>query len=138
MLILRDILALSYMLTLEKLGNFSFLMSFISHDWPIALTLAVTVLCSIFIQAAEGAVFAIAPLIKRHMTGQIAGIVGAYGNAGAIFFIVLMSHVSASSFFVVLALCAAVSIWLLRYLDEPKEYMTEVLPDGTLVKIELN
>lgn len=115
-----------------------YLMSFIAGDWPILMTISMTVLCSIFLQAAEGAVFAIAPLIKRPMTGQIAGIVGAYGNAGAIFFLALMGHVAPSTFFIILAVCALASAILARYLEEPKEFITEVMPDGTLVKIELD
>lgn len=114
-----------------------FLMSFISENWSLYLTLVVTVICSIFVQAAEGAVFAIVPLIKRNMTGQIAGIVGAYGNAGAIFFLTLFTFVTPGEFFTFLAMCSLISLALVCFLEEPKEYITEIMADGSSVKIEL-
>ena len=43
-----------------------------------------TMACSFFVQASEGSTFAIVPLVKRRITGQIAGNVGAYGNVGAV------------------------------------------------------
>lgn len=118
------------------LGYYS--MSFISSDWHLSAAVAVTVICSIFVQAAEGAVFAIVPLIKRYMTGQIAGMVGAYGNAGAIFFLILLTFVTPATFFMLLAGCALLVFASLWFLDEPKEFITEIMPDGRLVKIELD
>jgi NNP family nitrate/nitrite transporter-like MFS transporter len=47
--------------------------------------------CSFFVQAAEGSTFAIVPLIKRRVTGQIAGNVGAYGNVGAVAYLTIYS-----------------------------------------------
>ena len=113
-------------------------MSFISSGWPLAATVLVTVLCSVFVQAAEGAVFAIVPLIKRDMTGQIAGMVGAYGNAGAIFFLTLLTFVTPATFFMSLAASALALFGIVQFLDEPKEFITEIMPDGSLVKIELD
>lgn len=114
------------------------LMSLISTEWPIYLAVTATLICSIFVQAAEGAIFAIVPLIKRHMTGQIAGIVGAYGNAGAIVFLTVLTFVSPSVFFMLLAGCALVLLGIIRFLDEPKDFITEIMPDGRFVKIELD
>ena len=118
------------------LGYYS--MSFISNDWSLSAAVIVTVVCSVFVQAAEGAVFAIVPLIKRDVTGQIAGIVGAYGNAGAIFFLTFLTFVTPATFFILLAGCALAVFAVLRFLDEPKEFIIEILPDGSLVKIELD
>jgi len=114
------------------------LMSLISTEWPIYLAVTATLICSIFVQAAEGAIFAIVPLIKRHMTGQIAGIVGAYGNAGAIVFLTVLTLVSPSIFFMLLAGCALVLLVIIRFLDKPKDFITEIMPDGRFVKIELD
>ncbi|WP_031435299.1 MFS transporter [Methylomarinum vadi] len=114
------------------------LMSQISPNWPIALAVAVTLLCSVFLQGAEGAVFAVVPLVKRSMTGQIAGIVGAYGNAGTILFLVILTFVPASSFFLILALFCLLSLGAVVFLDEPKSVITEIMPDGTLAVIELD
>jgi NNP family nitrate/nitrite transporter-like MFS transporter len=47
--------------------------------------------CSFFVQAGEGSTFAIVPLVKRRVTGQIAGMVGAYGNVGAVAYLTIYS-----------------------------------------------
>jgi MFS transporter, NNP family, nitrate/nitrite transporter len=59
----------------------------------IALPLIVimTMLASFFVMAAEGATYAIVPLVKRRVTGQIAGNVGAYGNVGAVAYLTIYS-----------------------------------------------
>lgn len=114
------------------------LMAMISPQWPIALAVAVTFVCSVFLQGAEGAVFAVVPLVKRSMTGQIAGVVGAYGNAGAIVFLVVLTFVPASVFFLILALCSLLSLATILFLNEPKSVITEIMADGTLAVIELD
>ena len=60
------------------------LMSQVGSSWPLALAVILTMACSFFVQAAEGSTFAMVPLIKPRITGQIAGNVGAYGNVGAV------------------------------------------------------
>ncbi|MDH3294937.1 MAG: MFS transporter [Acidimicrobiia bacterium] len=89
--------------------------------WWLAVAVVITVFASIFVQGAEGATFAIIPMVNRQMTGQIAGMAGAYGNVGAVIYLVLFSLVDARTFFFILAAGAAVSFamtWLL--LEEPK------------------
>ncbi|MGY6277847.1 MFS transporter [Methylomonas sp. MgM2] len=113
------------------------LMARISSDWSITLAVLVTLLCSVFMQAAEGAIFAFVPLVRRAITGEVAGIVGAYGNAGAIIFLILLTFVSPAGFFLMLGLCCLVLLGLIVCLEEPKTFMTEILPDGTTIKIEL-
>ncbi|WP_260839228.1 MFS transporter [Methylomonas koyamae] len=114
------------------------LMAFISPQWSIAVTVVVTLVCSIFMQAAEGAIFAFVPLVKRAITGEVAGIVGAYGNAGAIVFLILLTFVSATAFFLILSACCLLLLGLIYYLEEPKNYITEIMPDGSLLKIALD
>ena len=63
--------------------------------------------CSFFVQSGEGAVFAVVPLIKRRLTGQIAGMTGAYGNVGAVTYLTVYSFVDTQTFFLVIA-CTAV------------------------------
>ena len=76
--------------------------------------------CSFFVQAGEGAVFSIVPLVKKRVTGQVAGMVGAYGNVGAVCFLTVFSFVSPSAFFLTIAgaavFCAVASL----FLKEPK------------------
>ncbi|MFK8182101.1 MAG: MFS transporter [Phormidesmis sp.] len=60
------------------------LFSQVSGTWPVAAAVLLVMACSFFVQAAEGATFALVPLVKRRITGQVAGNVGAYGNVGAV------------------------------------------------------
>ncbi|MEL6605869.1 MAG: MFS transporter [Cyanobacteria bacterium J06614_10] len=60
------------------------LMSQVGGGWWLPAAVILTMACSFFVQAAEGATFALVPLVKRRITGQVAGNVGAYGNVGAV------------------------------------------------------
>jgi len=116
-----------------------FLMSQISSGWPVLLAVAVTMLCSFFVQSGEGAVFAMVPLVKRRLTGQVAGMAGAYGNVGAVSFLTVLSFVSPQIFFLTIAAAAIVILAaVFFFLDEPEGHMTEVLPDGTVQMIEVS
>ena len=115
-----------------------FLMSMIAPDWPIALVVLLTMSCSCFVSAGCGAVYAIVPLIKRRMTGQIAGMVGAYGNVGGVLFLTLLSFVTPSLFFVVMHGVALVVLLAVQGIDEPKGHMVEVQEDGTVEMIEVS
>ena len=112
-------------------------MAQIAPDWPLFAGVAVTMLCSFFVQAGEGAVFAMVPLIKRRMTGQIAGMVGAYGNVGAVLFLTTLSFVSAQIFFMVIGGSALVVLIAVQFIDEPRGHMAEIQPDGTVEMIEI-
>ncbi len=104
------------------------LMGFIDSAWPIWLAVAITVMASIFVQGAEGATFAIIPLIHKRQTGQIAGMAGAYGNVGAVIYLVIFSLVDASTFFYILAGGAAISlIVVMLTLKEPEGAFDERL-----------
>lgn len=114
------------------------LLSNITSGWPIALAVTATMACSFFVQAGEGAVFAMVPLVKRRMTGQVAGMAGAYGNVGAVTFLTVLSFVSPQIFFITIAGAALVTIVAVALLlEEPKGHMAEVLPDGTVQMIEV-
>jgi len=113
-------------------------MALISAQWSVMLAVVVTLICSIFMQAAEGAIFAFVPLIRRAITGEVAGIVGAYGNAGAIIYLILLTFVPTNGFFLILGVSSFVLLALIYYLDEPKNYITEIMPDGSLIRIELD
>jgi NNP family nitrate/nitrite transporter-like MFS transporter len=115
-----------------------FLMSKINSDWPIYLAVAVMMGCSFFVGSAAGCVFAVVPLIKRRLTGQIAGMVGAYGNIGAVFFLTVFSFVSPSVFFMTIAIGVAVAALVSMFLEEPKGSMAEVMPDGTVQMIDVH
>jgi len=113
------------------------ILSTVDSAWMIPMAVLSVMFCSFFVQAGEGAVFAMVPLVKRRMTGQIAGMVGAYGNVGAVTFLTVYSFTSPSTFFLVIAGAAACCFVILQFLDEPQGHMAEVLPDGTVELIEV-
>ncbi len=93
-----------------------------SGIWWLWVSVGITVLCSFFVQGAEGATFAIIPNINPHMTGQIAGMAGAYGNVGAVIYLVVYSLVDAKTFFYIVATGAFVSfLFCLGMLKEPRK-----------------
>lgn len=114
-----------------------FTLSQVSGSWPIPLAVAAVMFCSFFVQAGEGAVFAMVPLVKRRMTGQIAGMAGAFGNVGAVTFLTIYSFVDAGTFFMVIGGAALIVFAIVQFLEEPAGHMHEVNEDGTLTQIEL-
>lgn len=62
------------------------LMSQISGGWLLALAIVMTMSCAFFVFGGAGATFGIAPLLKRRVTGQIAGNIGAYGSVGSVIY----------------------------------------------------
>ncbi|MDC9724300.1 MAG: NarK family nitrate/nitrite MFS transporter [Gammaproteobacteria bacterium] len=114
------------------------IMSQITAEWAIVFAVLATMACSFFVQAGEGAVFAVVPLVQRRLTGQVAGMAGAYGNVGAVTFLTVLSLVSAQTFFLVIAATAVVTLIAVQFMDEPKGQMAEVLPDGTVQMIDVH
>ena len=115
-----------------------FAMSLISVSWPLALAVVTAMLCSFFVQAGEGAVFAAVPLIKRSLTGQIAGMTGAYGNVGAVVYLTVLTFVPYSQFFLVIAVTAVIGFVALLFMEEPKGSIAEVHEDGTVELISVS
>jgi len=115
-----------------------FLLSTVTIDWALWLVVATTILAGIFSKAGSGAVYAMVPLIQRRMTGQFAGMVGAFGNVGGLAFLTVFSFVSTDIFFMTIAGTAAfVFLMVIIFLDEPSGHMVEVLEDGTVEMIEV-
>ena len=115
-----------------------FILGKVTADWALWLVVAATILGGIFSKAGSGAVYAMVPLIQRRMTGQFAGMVGAFGNVGGLAFLTVLSFVSPDIFFMTIAATAVfVFLCVLVFLDEPKGHMVEVLEDGTVEMIEV-
>jgi len=97
------------------------LMGLLNSSWPLIVAITITIMCSFFVQGAEGATFGIIPSIKRRVTGQISGMAGAYGNVGAVFYLFVFLFVTPQQFFFIIAAGAFVS-WLicLAWLKEPE------------------
>ncbi|HBG50975.1 MAG TPA: MFS transporter, partial [Gammaproteobacteria bacterium] len=110
----------------------------VTQEWPVALVVANTLLCGLFAKGGSGAVFAMVPLIQRRMTGQIAGMAGAYGNVGGLVFLTVLSLVSPQVFFMVIGGTGLVVLVLIALLlAEPRGETAEVLPDGTVQMIKI-
>ncbi len=113
-------------------------MSFMQPDLGVAYAVAATMVCSLFVNAGNGAVYAMLPMIKRRLTGQIAGMVGAYGNVGGVLFLTLYSFVSTQQFFLSAA-AAAIAGLVTTYLwiEEPRGQIAEAMPDGSVAFIDV-
>lgn len=94
-------------------------LALVGPAWPWWLAVVAFLVCSVFVQASEGAIFAVVPLVRKQVSGQIAGLVGAYGNVGAVVFLTAQMYVSPRVFFLLLAAGAAVALGSTRFLVEP-------------------
>ncbi|MGH1485358.1 MAG: NarK family nitrate/nitrite MFS transporter [Cellvibrionaceae bacterium] len=115
-----------------------FLMSLVDSTWAVWLAVIAAMLCSFFVQSGEGAVFAVVPLIKRRLTGQIAGMTGAYGNVGAVTYLTILTFVDYSTFFLVIAATAVLGFVTLLFMNEPKGQMAEIREDGSVELINVS
>lgn len=114
-----------------------FTMSMVDSGWPLWLAVVATMVCSFFVQSGEGAVFAVVPLIKRRLTGQIAGMTGAYGNVGAVTYLTVLSFVDYATFFTVIAATAVLGFFTLLLMEEPQGNIAEVREDGSVELINV-
>jgi NNP family nitrate/nitrite transporter-like MFS transporter len=61
------------------------------------------------------------PLIKKEITGQIAGNVGAYGNFGGVVYLTIFSLTDAPTFFATMGVTALICAFMCAFfLKEPK------------------
>ncbi|WP_414543564.1 MFS transporter [Nostoc sp. CCY0012] len=106
-------------------------MSGVSSNWWLPIAIILTMTCSFFVQAGEGSTYAIVPLVKRRITGQIAGNVGAYGNVGAVAYLTMYSLLPVGDignriFFQTLGVTALIVTFLCAFLlKEPKGSFAE-------------
>ncbi len=106
--------------------------SFGGVTW-LVIAVLITMFASIFVQGAEGSTFAVIPMINKRMTGQIAGMAGAYGNVGAVIYLVIYSLVDARTFFFILAGGAAASFVItVLMLEEPEGAFDDSFDDDEL------
>ncbi len=95
--------------------------------WWLWVSIIITMVCSVFVQGAEGATFAVIPTINKALTGRIAGMAGAYGNIGAVTYLYIFSIVNQKTFFFILAFGALISaIYCSFWLQESKNTFGEL------------
>lgn len=98
----------------------------INSSWFLPLAIAVTMFSAYFAQAGCGATYGIVPLIKKDITGQIAGNVGAYGNFGAVIYLTVFSLTDAPTLFTTMGIAALVCACMCAFfLKEPKGSFAE-------------
>lgn len=114
-----------------------YLMSLVDEGWSLWLAVVVVMSCSFFVQSGEGAVFATVPLIKRRLTGQIAGMTGAYGNVGAVIYLLILTYVDYATFFLVIATTAVLGFIALLFMEEPRGSIAEINEDGSVELIRV-
>ena len=113
-------------------------MSFMGPKTGIAFAVIVTFMCSLFVNAGNGAVYAMLPMIKRRLTGQIAGMVGAFGNVGGVLFLAIYAAVDVRTFFLIAAASAVLGLAVTYvFIDEPKGQIAEEMPDGSIAMIDV-
>lgn len=113
-------------------------MSFMGLQTGVAYAVVATFACSLFVNAGNGAVYAMLPMIKRRLTGQIAGMVGAFGNVGGVIFLSIYSAVDIHTFFLVAAASAAIGMLMAAiFIHEPAGQIAEEMPDGTVAMIDV-
>lgn len=114
-----------------------FALAQINGSWPIPAAVAVMMACALFVHAGAGAVYATVPLVQRRMTGQIAGMAGAYGNVGGVAYLTVLSLVDYPAFFLTVAAGAALALACVGFMDEPAGHLAEVREDGIVELIEV-
>lgn len=91
-----------------------------SHS-NLTMAIGLTMLCAYFVQSAAGATFSIVPLIRKPVTGQIAGSVGAYGNVGGVIYLLIYSLSNAQTLFYSMGVTALICASLCAFfLQEPQ------------------
>lgn len=91
----------------------------IAPHWPLWAVMALVTFAGLFLMAANGAAFSIAPLIRKPLTGQIAGLIGAYGNVGSVAFLTILSLASPTVFFLSMAFTGVAAFVACFFLKEP-------------------
>jgi MFS transporter, NNP family, nitrate/nitrite transporter len=112
-----------WMMTLVTLGiGISYLIAYqIDKTWSLPLVIAIVMLVAIFFQAGSGATCAIIPLIKKEITGQVAGNVGAYANVGAVIYLTIFSLTDAQTTFAAMGIGGLIGTFLCAFfLKEPR------------------
>ncbi len=137
---LSDIFGRKKVLTIclagTALGYFA--MSSMGQATGVVFAVGATFFCSLFVNAGNGAVYAMLPMIKRRLTGQIAGMVGAFGNVGGVLFLTVYASYDAQTMLAAAAIGSALALALVFiFVKNPKGQIAEEMPDGTIAMIDV-
>lgn len=114
------------------------LMAAIDTNWTVVNAVMITIFCAYFVQAAAGATFSIVPLIKKEITGQIAGNVGAYGNVGGVVFLTVYNFSDTRTLFNTMGITALICASLCAFfLKEPRNSFATNLEEDNLKKSQV-
>jgi MFS transporter, NNP family, nitrate/nitrite transporter len=105
----------------------------IDKTWAVGSAIAVVMVSAYFAQAGCGATFGMVPLIKKSVTGQIAGNVGAYGNFGGVVYLTVYSLTDAATLFKVMGLSAIVCAFVCSFLLREPSATPAAMPVSTPV-----
>jgi MFS transporter, NNP family, nitrate/nitrite transporter len=93
---------------------------------------------ALFAQAGCGGTYAIVPLIKKEITGQVAGNVGAYGNFGGVVYLTIFSLTDAPTLFASMGIgaliCAALCAFFLK--EPQNSFGLENVPEAKAAGID--
>lgn len=109
----------------------------LNRSWPLIISIGVVALTSIFIQGGNGANFAMVPGVRKDITGQVAGIVGAYGNVGGLALSSLLFYTASKGsagnvhlmFLVIAAAALIVSLLVRAFLKENTSQESDMLSE---------
>jgi MFS transporter, NNP family, nitrate/nitrite transporter len=97
-----------------------------NSSWSIFLAIVLLIFTAFFTQAGCGVTYSIVPLVKREITGQVAGNVGAYGNFGAVIYLTIYSVSDFQTLFQTMGINALICASLcMFFLQEPKDSFAE-------------
>ncbi|MBD2065965.1 NarK family nitrate/nitrite MFS transporter [Leptolyngbya sp. FACHB-671] len=103
----------------------------------LTVAIGLTMLCAYFVQAAAGATFSMVPLIRKPVTGQIAGSVGAYGNVGGVIYLLIYSFSNAQTLFYSMGVTALICASLCTFfLQEPQSSVATNSPETAITFIK--
>ena len=74
--------------------------------------IVVMIIFSLFVQASEGAIYAVIPYVRPPVTGSVAGLVGAGGNLGGVVFSIIFRYWDYRPAFIIMGVVAAGSALL--------------------------
>jgi NNP family nitrate/nitrite transporter-like MFS transporter len=97
----------------------------IHSSWSLIAAMGMVVVVGLFLMAANGANFCIAPLIRKPLTGQIAGLIGAYGSVGSVLFTTVKLIMGPKGFFLSMAVIGTATFACCFMLREPGQKPTD-------------